>query len=431
MQYELAEGVPSGLIACRIGGREAHILRISPRSLHLRVSDLPPPGADLEVSFYHPERGEYSCIRLGGCAAEPAQRIDYGLELRFIIADPAYAKAVRRALSDYARYVEWRLEGGFPLCARELTGYPAEEDEDFYPDQASQYAAWFGGGAPMVADPGERELALVLGDPGLWRALLRRGAAPIWEVYARECGIPRALLPDRPPDRLYIGSASCARLLPEPSVLEALLDAAEEAGLEVTLLTAQLRPDGGASVDRLLEMLDHRGRHAELVANDWGMIERAQRHRDRVEIVLGPLLNKLRRDPRMPWSAGYAAHGDLLSEGNLNDPALRAFLEALGVRRIEYETCARPIRVPEGRHSLHLPFYHTNASAWCPLRAHCEGGSRGAQRPPGTCPGWCAQNAFLYPKHLNMIGRGAALLALDPGAGKRIPEHIDRLVFNF
>ncbi len=430
-EYEAVEGVPSGLIACRLGGEEAHIARISPRALWLRLDENQVPGADIELYFYHPDRGEYSRLRVQSDRAEPAPSDDFGATFRLSIDDPAYAKAVRRALADYARYVEWRLSGGLSLCARELTGYPAEGDEDFHPSVEAQYAAWFGDAAPVVEDAGDYELALVLGDPSLWDAFLHRGGAPIWEVYARNRGIPRAILPGRPPNRLYLGSASCPQLFPGPGRLTALFDAADRENLPVTLVTSRLRPGGGAAVDALMDMLARRDRSTELVVNDWGMLERLQRRRGSVEPVLGPLLNKLRRDPRMPWKAGYAARGELLERGNLSDPALRAFLQNLGVKRLEYEACGHPIQVPEGRHSLHLPFYHTNVSAWCPLKAICERGARGAQGPTDNCPGWCARNALLYPKHLNMIGRGSALLALDMDAGARIPEHIDRLVFNF
>ena len=52
------------------------------------------------------------------------------------------------------------------------------------------------------------------------------------------------------------------------------------------------------------------------------------------------------------------------------------------------------------------------------------------QGPAAHCPHWCARNAQLYPKQLNLIGRGNALLALDRSVGAHIPAHIDRLVYN-
>ncbi len=37
--------------------------------------------------------------------------------------------------------------------------------------------------------------------------------------------------------------------------------------------------------------------------------------------------------------------------------------------------------VPEGKNSMHLPFYQTNTSQYCPLYAACTKGSRSAQMP--------------------------------------------------
>ncbi|MDO5324028.1 MAG: hypothetical protein Q4G06_08400 [Clostridia bacterium] len=179
-----------------------------------------------------------------------------------------------------------------------------------------------------------------------------------------------------------------------------------------------------------MELLATRNRPIELAVNDWGMLERTAKRPDCVELTLGPLLNKLRQDPRMRWKPGYEAHRSLFAENSLNDPAFRDYLGSLGIHRFEYEACGREVRIPEGRHSLHLPFCHTNVSAWCTLKARCEAGRRGAQGPVDGCPRWCRENAFLYPRELKLIGRGNALLMLNRSMDAPLPPQIDRLVFN-
>lgn len=429
-EYECVEGVPSGLIGCTLGGTEAHIARISPRALWLRVAAPLAGDAPLILAFYHPEQGAYTRMEIQYDRAEPVQCDDRSALVRLSISDGGYAAAVRRALADYARYVECMDAGGAALCGQMLTGYPADGDEDFHADLQSQWSAWFGDGASLVSDTQSRETALLLGDPELCAAFLRRGEASVWEFYAHHRGVPRSILPEEPPQRLYIGSASCTQLLPDAATLDALLDAAERADLAVTLLLPPLRTGDGASLEALLRHLESRREPMELSVNDWGALELLQGHRDALEPVLGPLLNKLRRDPRMQWKAGSAVHNALLAQSNFNDPHFLTFLRGFGIRRLEYECCDRAIDVPEGHHSLHLPFYHTNTSAWCTLRALCERGDRGMQGPAAHCPHWCARNAQLYPKQLNLIGRGNALLALDRSVGAHIPAHIDRLVYN-
>ena len=428
-EYEAVEGVPSGMIACTLGGREMHILRISPRSLELRTDGELPAGAPLVLSFYHPERGLYTRLEVEYALSGPLRRKEFGASVRLCISDPQYAAAVRRSLADLADYVRWRCEGGMERCTQELTDCPDLTDDNCCASLAEQYDEWFSDGAPIAAAPQGRELALTLGDPDQWEAFLHRGDASLWTVYADSRGVPRSLFPGEEPQRLYIGSASCSELFPELAYLSKLLDKAARDGLAVTLLLPPLRTGSVHRVDALMELLAARNQAVELAVNDWGMLERAAKRPDCAEILLGPLLNKLRQDPRMVWKPGYEAHRDLFAENSLNDPAFRDFLGELGVYRFEYEACGREIRIPEGRHSLHLPFCHTNASAWCTLKARCETGNRGAQGPVEGCPGFCRDNAFLYPRPLRLIGRGNALLMLNRSV-EVLPPQIDRLVYN-
>ena len=428
-EYEAVEGVPSGLIACTLGGREMHILRISPRHLWLRVDGELPMDAPLALSFYHPERGLYTRLEVEYAPSGPMRREAPGASVRLSISDPRYAAAVRRSLADLANYVRWRCEGGMERCTMELTDAPDFSEADCCASLAEQYAEWFGDGAPIAADPQGRELALTLGDPDQWDAYLHRRDASLWTVYADGHSVPRSLFPREEPRRLYIGSATCPELLPDMDSLSKLLDAAAGDGLAVTLLLPPLRADSVHQMDALMALLSARDQAVELAVNDWGLLERAANRPDCAELVLGPLLNKLRQDPRMAWKPGYEAHRALLEENGLNDPLFREFLGELGVRRFEYEACRREIRIPEGKHSLHLPFCHTNVSAWCTLKARCEAGRRGAQGPVDGCPRFCRENAFLYPRELHLIGRGNALRMLSRRV-EALPPQIDRLVYN-
>ena len=428
-EYEAVEGVPSGLIACTLGGVEMHILRISPRSLELRTDGELPAGAPLVLFFYHPERGLYTRLEVEYALSGPLRREEFGASARLCISDPQYAAAVRRALSDLANYVTWSCEGGMERCTQELTDCPDLTDDNCCTSLAEQYDEWFGDGVPIAAEPQGRELAVTLGDPDQWEVFLHRDDASLWTVYADSRGVPRSLFPGEEPRRLYIGSATCPELFPDGARLAELLDAAACDGLAVTLLLPPLKAGSVHRMDALMALLAARNRAVELAVNDWGLLERAANRPDCAELVLGPLLNKLRQDPRMVWKPGYEAQRNLFMENSLNDPLFREFLEGLGVHRYEYEACGREVRVPEGRHSLHLPFCHTNVSAWCTLKARCEAGKRGAQGPVDGCPGFCRENAFLYPRALHLIGRGNTLRMLNRRV-EALPPQIDRLVFN-
>lgn len=96
------------------------------------------------------------------------------------------------------------------------------------------------------------------------------------------------------------------------------------------------------------------------------------------------------------------------------------------------------IKIPEGKHSLHMPFYLTNMSQYCPLYAMCTKMDRGSQRLVKNCPKYCTDYIFSYPKHLNMVGRYNCLFAFDDTLLRDcenlkyyLKDGIDRIVLNF
>lgn len=197
-------------------------------------------------------------------------------------------------------------------------------------------------------------------------------------------------------------------------------------------MSAELRSYSGDLAD--LQITLAKRQRAELVVNDWGMLQRAFASKlfKPGQIVLGTLLNRRRKDPRMAYKAGLTGHENLLSRNNLNDPLWIAFLNELGIERFEFESCSLPVKVSAGRHSLHFPFYQTNLSLWCPIRALCLHGDRGVQADAPFCEHACENNYLLYPEHLRMLGRGKALLALDETrSALSDPTAFDRWVLNF
>ena len=62
---------------------------------------------------------------------------------------------------------------------------------------------------------------------------------------------------------------------------------------------------------------------------------------------------------------------------------------------------------------------------------------RGKQELPESCPGYCGEKVFLYPKHLKMVGRYNSLFALDESSVSGMADtegwkekRIDRIVVN-
>lgn len=108
------------------------------------------------------------------------------------------------------------------------------------------------------------------------------------------------------------------------------------------------------------------------------------------------------------------------------------------IKRYEYENCGYEISIGEGKHSLQIPYYVTNTSQYCTLYAMCNNLDRGKQELVKSCPKYCRDYVFAYPKHLKMVGKYNSLFAFDDTLLKDINKlekyismGIDRIVLNF
>ena len=193
------------------------------------------------------------------------------------------------------------------------------------------------------------------------------------------------------------------------------MDKMRSEGLEITLAFSYIREFMLTSVGKLLEKVDNwcciHGVNVEIVVNDWAVVEMLHGKTTRLCPVLGTLLNKRKKDPRMKYKSGDIS---LFQRNSLNAEFYRDFLaKEFHIHRYEWESCGYPQEFPPGKNSIHLPFYQTNTSQYCPLYALCTTGDRGMQQLAEHCPKFCEKYSLLYPEHLHMIGRYNSLFGVD------------------
>ena len=420
--FETLFAPPSGLCACEINGAFAHVQAISPRCVTLRLPRSEPPRESIVLHLYRVETGRYENCIITDYTAEEAQHPNGAVLLRLCFDDPACARRIRAALNGYARCLETKSEFGAAAWSSLVSGYPDALDEVFPASLQAQRRAWFANLAPL---PQGCELAVELNCPELWKLYLAHPLPEFTQKYLESREVSPEFLSGRLPDRLYAGSPHCRFLFPDEETLRRIARKAEEENIALTISTAELRSGGEENADRIIALT--RELNAEMEINDWGMLRRSA---GRVNIALGPRLNRRRKDPRMRYRANPDV--SLLAENSMNSPLWREFLRELGVVRCEYDHSGLPTRLPGDMPcSLHLPFCQTNASLWCPLRALTLHGNRGAQAGCDSCEGMCRENVLLYPEHLNMIGRWNSLLAFHPLPSEEEMRKYDRWVLNF
>lgn len=450
-QWPWISMLPFGILAGYWGKREVRITAISEYGFQTRLAapaTAEQKNAPWELAFYDQKTASYQRILLRDATLLQEKEEDFDTIYTFATDQEDYRNAVQRLALQYSQYIRWKMEDDDAALAEEMTGYPAEQDAFHLESLEEQKKVWFSGigketfvalqnGFAESGQPGQPvELALELDRPEWYTAYLSMESAVFFDAYFRKNQIPDPSIFH--PDRLYIGNAFCPHLAPTEEKLFALMDKACRESFAVTLVFTFLLEENlsetQARLQHLARWCEQENKTIEIVVNDWGTAHLAAQF-PVFSLCLGVLLNKRKKDPRMTYKLGDRT---LFKQNSVHAAFYREYLkEEFRMERYEWESCGDTDtgKFPEGKNSLHLPFYQTNTSQYCPLYAACTKGSRGAQTPVRECSGFCEKQAFLYPEHLRMVGRYNSLFGVDLDVWKRMEEMlelrgVDRVVVN-
>ncbi len=99
--------------------------------------------------------------------------------------------------------------------------------------------------------------------------------------------------------RLYYGNEFCERLIPSARDLEETLSFIQKKRMDFTLVTPYITNFGLERLKPLLELLKNKKIECESVINDWGVLNLVNRRYFNLTPVLGRLLTKQKRGPRL------------------------------------------------------------------------------------------------------------------------------------
>ena len=447
-QWPWISMLPFGILAGYWGDKEVRITAISEYGFQTRLAapaTAEQKNAPWELAFYDQKTASYQRILLRDATFLQEKEEDFDVVYTFATEQEDYRNAVQHLALQYSQYIRWKMEDDDAALAEQMTGYPAEQDAFHLESLEEQKKVWFSGITKetfvalqnSAAGSGQPiELALELDRPEWYKAYLSMESGVFFDAYFRKNQIP-----DPPlfhPDRLYIGNAFCPHLAPTEEELFALMDKACRESFSITLtfpfLLEENLSETQQRLQRLAEWCERKNKTVELVVNDWGTAHLAA-HFPVFSICLGILLNKRKKITGWPTSWETAHY---LRKNSVHAAFYRKYLKAeFQIERYEWESCGNTGtgKFPEGKNSMHLPFYQTNTSQYCPLYVACTKGSRSAQMPVRECPRFCEKQAFLYPEHLRMMGRYNSLFGVDLDVWKRMREMlklcgVDRVVVN-
>ena len=438
------EMIPFGLLAGFYGEKEIRITKLAEEGFCFRTaSDIPKLQETLRLCFYDIKQDRYQEIAVAGVIWRVLEKTEFFTIYAVAVQQEDYRKAVRALFCQYDRYIRLKLEDDDGGLAEQMTGYPAKEDDLFADSFQEQMVEWFGtecmereeikqervkrvrkDSEILQSDVNqtEPELALELDHPRAYTLFLQKSTEEFLEDYQERYPVFRDWLQGRKVNRFYIGNAFCHLLFPEQEQLFALLEKAEKESMQVTLTFSYVREYQLEQTGKLLKELQQwcrdENRELEIEVNDWAMADMLKSDFPELIPCYGRLLNKRKKDPRMAYKKGNVK---LLQENNLNTKFYLEYLEQeFGIRCFEWESCGYAQKFPEpaaGRsveHHLHLPFYQTNTSQYCTLYAGSVFGERGRQQLVTGCDRRCEWQTYLYPRHLDMVGRYNSLFGKDP-----------------
>lgn len=351
-------------------------------------------------------------------------------------------------IKDLLKLCEFIEDGGMLSDVDDLVSpqpvYPVEKDSEIFEDLSSQEKYWYRYQADTDMDTKQEEqisFAVCLDSYTLYLSYVNNTANELLEQHIRDKGIAEHWIGKMSVSRIYIGNEFCFARFPTKELLLRCLDKGYSEGCELTVVFPFIREEYVLKMEEVLVCLTQwqkkNGISLELVFNDWGMLEYVRNLNADFQLVLGRLLNKKVKDTKFKYKWGIEQHKSMMFENSINLEVYSNFLEGYGVKRLEFDSLHTIPDIFMKKSSYHFPFFQTNTSLFCPLKANCEFNNVNRQEHSSECRQYCEIFSSLYPKHLNLIGLGNSIFGFqlnewnDPQTVKHLVNSgYDRLVYH-
>lgn len=165
--------------------------------------------------------------------------------------------------------------------------------------------------------------------------------------------------------RAYFGPEFCDRATPSPDAVREFVSECRKAGLQPTLVTAYHTDATLDTAHAALRAMHDVAPDAEVVVNDYGVLRTMRDQYPTLRPVLGRLLAKQKRDPRIAMVKSAEVRGHF-SRSSADGAWFRKFLEHHGVTRIELDNLLQGVSVEPGpARSMHYPLVFVTTGREC------------------------------------------------------------------
>jgi hypothetical protein len=239
--------------------------------------------------------------------------------------------------------------------------------------------------------------------------------------------------------RLYFGNEFCQRLLPSKKDVDRVMEFVKEKKCEFTLVTPYVTNEGLQNWKGIIEQVAAIDPRCEVIFNDWGLFRILQDISPGLKPVLGRLMTKIKRGPRLMKVMEKLPPDALkhLQSTNLSVGPYRTFLLDRGITRAELDHPFQDMKLDGIGSSIHLslyiPFVYVTTTRFC-LSASCDKPEAKGMVGILPCKKECQKYTFTLDNPVmvtSLIRKGNTIFFKNdkiPTADELRKKEIDRLV---
>ena len=171
--------------------------------------------------------------------------------------------------------------------------------------------------------------------------------------------------------RLYFGNEFCQRLIPTKEDLDYIIDFVKKNNIKLSFVTPYVTDEGVERLEPLLELLDEKLPESEVIINDYGTLELMQEKKLKLKPVLGRLLTKQKRGPRIINIMDKLPKPAIehFKKSNAEVPIFQDFLVKNGFERVELDNLLQGIEDDFSKSrikaSLYFPYVYVTTTRFC------------------------------------------------------------------
>lgn len=215
------------------------------------------------------------------------------------------------------------------------------------------------------------------------------------------------------PNRLYFGSEFCQKLMPSLDECKRAYAYALKHGMKFTFVTSALFENGLKKAEENISYMNGLKDEVEVVCNDWGAVHLIKSKYKKIKIVLGRMIDKLPREPRLSkkhFDTIYGREGvEFLQTPNIFVNEYKEILTDYGIKMVEFDCVPQGINLCDARQNnnwgiaLYMPFYYVTTGVIC-MTQIMSADENDKFNFPKTCAQTCKNLDIIMRKPGNFIG---------------------------